>query len=277
MEDNCSNAVDVARQYYNSTDADHFYYTIWGGEDLHLGIYESKTDSIFDASRRTIRHMASRSAFADKKARCLDLGGGFSGSARFLAKNFGWEMVVLNLSETENARGRKMNQEQGLDHLIDVVDGSFDDIPFPDASFDVVWSQDAILHSSNREKVMQEAWRVLKPGGEMIFTDPMQADACPQGVLQPVYARIHLSSLGSPGFYRDFAKQIGFTDMGYEPLDPHLAEHYSRVLAEMERRETELQSVVSQEYIQNMKTGLRHWIDGGKKGYLVWGIFHFRK
>jgi len=26
-----------------------------------------------------------------------------------------------------------------------------------------------------------------------------------------------------------------------------------------------------------MKKGLRHWIDGGKKGYLAWGIFHFKK
>ncbi len=277
MQNDYSNAVKVTQEYYNSEDADNFYYTIWGGEDLHLGIYNSESDSIFDASRRTIESMASRSAFAGKKARCIDLGGGFSGSARFLAKNYGWEMVVLNLSETENARARKMNREQGLDHLIEVVDGSFDTIPFPDASFDIVWSQDAVLHSDNREKVMQEAFRVLKPGGEMIFTDPMQSDACPQGVLEPIYARIHLSSLGSPGFYRNYAKEIGFEEVGYESLDPHLAEHYSRVLAEMEKREAELSEVVSREYIENMKKGLRHWIDGGRKGYLAWGIFHFRK
>lgn len=277
MTDDFSDAVKVTKNYYDSDDAHNFYYTIWGGEDLHLGIYESDADTIFEASRRTIRHMASRSRLASDKARVIDLGGGFSGSARFLAKNYGWEVVVLNLSETENNRARKMNKEQGLDHLITVVDGSFDTIPYPDESFDIVWSQDAILHSDNREKVLEEAHRVLKSGGEMIFTDPMQADDCPDGVLQPIYDRIHLQSLGSPGFYQEYAKKIGFEVVGFEPLHPHLTTHYARVKKEMERREDELEKVVSREYIENMKKGLQHWVDGGNKGYLAWGIFHFRK
>lgn len=277
MNDEFTDAVRVTKSYYDSDDAHNFYYTIWGGEDLHLGIYESAQDTIFEASRRTIRQMAEKSSFVGQKARVIDLGGGFSGSARYLAANYGWEVVVLNLSEAENRRGRKMNKEQGLDHLIEVIDGSFNSIPYPDESFDIVWSQDAILHSDDREKVLREAYRVLRPGGEMIFTDPMQADDCPEGVLQPIYERIHLLSLGSPGFYRNYAKQLGFEDMGFEPLDDHLTTHYARVLDEMERREDELETVVSREYIENMKKGLRHWVDGGKKGYLAWGIFHFRK
>ena len=277
MGDEFTDAVRVTKSYYDSDDAHNFYYTIWGGEDLHLGIYESGQDTIFEASRRTIRQMAEKSSFVGKKARVIDLGGGFSGSARYLAANYGWEVVVLNLSEAENRRGRKMNKEQGLDHLIEVIDGSFNSIPYPDESFDIVWSQDAILHSDDREKVLREAYRVLRPGGEMIFTDPMQADDCPEGVLQPIYDRIHLLSLGSPGFYRNYAKQLGFEDMGFEPLDDHLTTHYARVLDEMERREDELETVVSREYIENMKKGLRHWVAGGKKGYLAWGIFHFRK
>lgn len=277
MNDEFTDAVRVTKSYYDSDDAHNFYYTIWGGEDLHLGIYESGQDTIFEASRRTIRQMAEKSSFVGKKARVIDLGGGFSGSARFLAANYGWEVVVLNLSEAENQRGRKMNKEQGLDHLIEVIDGSFNSIPYPDESFDIVWSQDAILHSDDREQVLRESYRVLRPGGEMIFSDPMQADGCPEGVLQPIYERIHLLSLGSPGFYRNYAKQLGFEEMGFEPLDDHLTTHYARVLDEMERREEELETVVSREYIENMKKGLRHWVDGGKKGYLAWGIFHFRK
>ena len=277
MNEEFSDAVRVTKDYYESDDAHNFYYTIWGGEDLHLGIYESEKDTIFEASRRTIQKMAEKSSFIGKKARVIDLGGGFSGSARYLAKNYGWEVVVLNLSDAENQRGRKMNKEQGLDHLIEVVDGNFANIPYPDASFDIVWSQDAILHSDNRPQVLDAAYRVLKPGGEMIFTDPMQADDCPEGVLQPIYDRIHLVSLGSPGFYRDYAKQIGFQDMGYVNLDDYLPIHYGRVLEEMENRESELEQVVSKAYIQNMKKGLRYWIDGGNKGYLAWGLFHFKK
>lgn len=271
------NSLKTTKHYYDSEDAHNFYYRIWGGEDLHLGIYESEADTIYEAGRRIIRRMAQKSSFKNRKARVIDLGGGFSGSARFLAKNYGWHVVVLNLSETENRRGRRMNREQGLDRLIDVIDGDFNSIPYPDESFDIVWSQDAILHSDNRKKVLDEAYRVLKTGGEMIFTDPMQADNCPADVLQPIYDRIHLVSLGSPGFYGEYASKIGFRDMGYEILDPHLIVHYARILQEMESREQELIETVSKEYIRNMKTGLRYWIDGGKKGYLAWGIFHFKK
>jgi sarcosine/dimethylglycine N-methyltransferase len=272
-----SETVSVTKNYYDSKDAHTFYYTIWGGEDLHLGYYTSDEDTVYQASRKTIDHMASRSAYRGKKARVIDLGGGFSGSARYLAKNYGWEVVVLNLSETENERGRKMNREQGLDHMITVVDGSFDSIPYPDESFDIVWSQDAILHSDNRSKVLEESWRVLKPGGEMIFTDPMQSDDCPEDCLQPIYERIHLTSLGSPAFYQKYAEQLGFAVKGFEDLSQHLTKSYSRILQELEKREGELKGQVSQEYIDNMKKGLRHWVEGGEKGYLAWGVFHFRK
>ena len=54
-----SEIQSVARDYYNSDDADTYYHTVWGGEDLHLGIYAREDDSIFDASRRTVERMAS--------------------------------------------------------------------------------------------------------------------------------------------------------------------------------------------------------------------------
>ena len=37
---NYSTTVDTARDYYNSSDADRFYATIWGGEDIHIGLYD---------------------------------------------------------------------------------------------------------------------------------------------------------------------------------------------------------------------------------------------
>ncbi len=277
MSKQYSNEVEVARSYYNSTDADNFYYRIWGGEDLHLGIYDTEDEDIYTASRRTIDRMAEKAKKIDQSTRIIDLGGGFAGSARHLARKYGCYVAVLNLSEAENERGRKMNREQGLDHLIDVVDGSFDDVPFDNESFDIVWSQDAILHSDNREQVIREAFRVLKPGGELIFTDPMQTDNCDEQVLQPIYERINLSSLGSPSFYRETCRKNGLKEVGFEEMPHHLTNHYYRVLKETEAREDELEGDVSRNYIDNMKKGLQNWVNGGKKGHLTWGIFHFRK
>jgi len=272
-----SDVVETARSYYNSEDADNFYYRIWGGEDLHLGIYENDDDDIFSASRRTIQKMAEVAGKIDENIRVIDLGGGFAGTARCLAKNYGCHVTSLNLSETENERGRKMNKEQELDHLIDVIDGSFEDIPFDNGSFNIVWSQDAILHSGDRGQVIAEAARVLKSGGKMIFTDPMQTANCDKETLQPVYDRIQLSSLASPDFYEIECKKHALKLLSFEEMPQHLINHYSKVLEETNKNESWLMNYVSEEYLSNMKTGLKHWINGGKQNNLTWGIFHFEK
>src|SRR6056297_778052 len=177
MTNQYSSAVDTAREYYNSGDADNFYSIIWGGEDIHIGWYQSEVEPIPEASRRTVEQMANR--LADRitaDTRVLDLGAGYGGAARYLAQRFGCHVTALNLSEAENERNRSLNAARNLEPLIDVVDGSFEDIPAAADSYDVVWSQDAILHSGDRAKVIAEVARVLKSGGDFIFTDPMQAD-----------------------------------------------------------------------------------------------------
>jgi sarcosine/dimethylglycine N-methyltransferase len=183
----------------------------------------------------------------------------------------------LNISEVENSRCGEINKAQGIDHLIDTVDASFEDVPLPDASYDIVWSQDAILHSGERERVLEEVGRLLKPGGHFVFTDPMMADDCPKAVLKPILDRIHLETLGSPDFYRQAAQRFGLKEIDFEDHTEQLTTHYRRVLEETERRESDLKKVVAPEYIANMKKGLAHWVDGGKNNHLVWGIFHFRK
>lgn len=273
-----SRVVQTARDYYNSEDADNFYFHVWGGEDIHVGLYRSDDEAIADASRRTVQRMSEILGPLGENDRVLDLGAGYGGSMRFLAKQFGCRCVALNLSEVENARDREKNEAQGLDELIDVVDGDFTNLDYPDGEFDVVWSQDAFLHSGDRERVCAEAARVLKPGGRMIFTDPMQSDEADPERLQPIYDRIHLDSLGSPGFYRRTLEALGMEELVWEDHGEQLPRHYARVKRELEANEEALRSRgVSDDYIQKMKAGLQHWVDGGQRGDLEWGIFLFRK
>lgn len=269
--------VEVTRTYYNSDDADHFYYQVWGGEDLHIGIYESEEESIFDASRRSVERMASKVPGLGPDTRVLDLGAGYGGSARFISSKYGCRVTCLNLSEVQNERNRRMNREQGLTEKLEVLDGSFEEVPCGDASFDVVWSQDSILHSGNRVKVLQETRRVLKPGGVFVFTDPMQKEGVQPGEIRPVLDRIHLETMGSIEFYRRELLGLGFEELDVEVLTPHLVTHYSRVLREIESREEELSKACSREYLDRMKQGLGHWIDAGGQGKLEWGILVFQK
>jgi len=272
-------ATQTAREYYNSNDADTFYAVVWGGEDIHVGLYQSDTEPIADASRRTVDHMADRVAPITEQTHVLDLGAGYGGAARRLVDRFGCKVTCVNLSEAENERNRAANKAGGFADKIDVIDASFDETPCGDKSIDIVWSEDAFLHASDRAAVFDEIDRVLKPGGKVVFTDPMRTDDCPAGVLDPILARIHLNDLGHPSFYKAQADRLGWTDGGFEAMPEQLTRHYTRVLETTEAHHASgaLEGKVSDDYLSRMKKGLTHWIDGGKAGHLMWGIFLFEK
>jgi len=273
--DDAAAVVKTTETYYDSDEADRFYFHVWGGEDIHIGLY-GEGDSIGAASAKTIERMVDRLQGLSSETRVLDLGAGYGGSARALAKRFGCHVTCLNLSETQNRRNREMSEAQGLSGRIDVVHGNFENLPFEDGKYDVVWSQDSFLHSGKREQVLKEARRVLKVGGEMVFTDPMQADDCPDGVLGPVLARIHLSSMASFGFYREAAARVGFEVVGVDDLTPMLPRHYDAVRGELRSRYDEMVGISGQAYVDRMIDGLGHWIEAGKAGHLAWGIVHLR-
>lgn len=270
-----STAVNTARDYYNSEDADNFYYHVWGGNDIHVGLYKTKDEDIDAASRRTVERMA-KTVEITPETRVLDIGSGYGGAARYLAKTYGCHVSCLNLSEVENARNVEFNRAEGLDHLIEVKDGSFEDIPYQDNAFDLVWSQDAILHSGDRERVLEEVVRVLTSKGDFIFTDPMATDTAEPSALGPILDRLHLDSLGSPSYYRRQLTRLGLQTIDFDDLSEYLPIHYGRVLEVLESREGELAQHIGEEYRSRMKTGLTNWVTAGNSGNLAWGIFHAR-
>ena len=276
-QDGGTDIRDITEDYYDSDDADTFYRMIWGGEDLHIGLYD-KTRSIREASTETVDRMAATLPGLDGGTRVLDIGAGYGGSMRRIVSRFGCEATCLNISETQNDTNRAKNRRAKLEDRIRVVHGVFEDIPKADATYDVVWSQDAILHSDQRARVLAEVFRVLKPGGHFVFTDPMQAEDVPEGVLQPVYDRLQLNSLGSMRFYREAATALGFEVVMQQPLTEHLGNHYARVREEMLANRDDLRaSGASAAYLDKMARGLEIWVKAAAAGHLAWGIQLFRK
>lgn len=269
-------AVQTAKDYYDSPDADAFYAAIWGGEDIHVGLYDGDDDDIAAASVRTVRHMAAKLDLTPE-TRVLDIGAGYGGAGRTLARISGAHVTCLNLSDRENERNRRLTQEQDLADKVEVVPGMFERLAFADDSFDVVWSEEAILHSGDRTRVLTEVARVLKPGGDFIFTDPMQVDGTDGAALQPIYDRLHLPDLGSMEFYRTTLEDLGFETVEIEDLTLQLRTHYDRVRQELEARRHDLEDQISPAYADRMIKGLEHWVAGADAGQLAWGVLHFRK
>lgn len=201
--ESAAKAEAAARRYYGTGDVDAFYAVVWGGEDIHTGVYAHEHESVALASRRTVELAAGK--VADRLgpgSTVLDLGSGYGGPTRYLAGRFGCKVVALNISESQNERHRRANAEQGMDGLIEVVTGSFQDIPYPAGYFDVVWSQEAFCHSGDRNQLLGEAVRVLEPRGDLVFTDLMAADTAPPDALRAAVARLDVDGFATPGFYR---------------------------------------------------------------------------
>jgi len=227
------------------------------------------------ASRLTVDAMVAKLGDISGK-RVIDLGAGYGGAARVLAKKHGAHVTCLNLSLKENARNRELTQAAGLSDKISVVDGSFDDMPFADAEFDVAWSQDAILHAPDRLAVLREVERVLKPGGQFVFTDPMQADGLVDThALQPIYDRIHLADLASIGFYRKALTDLGFAEVETDELTRQLGNHYARVREVMLEKLEEFG--LPDAFVERMGDGLELWVNGATTRQLSWAIMHYCK
>ncbi|MFI5617924.1 SAM-dependent methyltransferase [Streptomyces sp. NPDC051567] len=273
--ESAARAAEAARRYYGTSDVDGFYEAVWGGEDIHTGVYADAHEPVAVASRRTVE-LAARKV-ADRLgpgSEVLDLGSGYGGPARYLAARFGCRVVALNISEAQNERHRKTNAEHGLDGLVEVVTGSFQDIPYPAGRFDVVWSQEAFCHSGDREELLGEAVRVLRPQGELVFTDVMASDAVPHDVLRPVVARLEVEELATPDFYRRRLAGLGLTHIDFDDRSDQLLTHYLRLTEETDRRATELGNVISPAYVADLLENLPLWVDACRKGRMSWGIFH---
>ena len=105
----------------------------------------------------------------------------------------------------------------------------------------------------------------------------MQSNDCPDGVLDPVLARIHLEELGSVAGYLRMASSADLERVFVREMPDQLVTHYSKVLSELKDRYGEIIKKSNKAYIDNMITGLNHWIEAGKQGYLNWGLLQFQK
>ncbi len=185
------------------------FFDIWGGEHIHFGIYLDETETLAEASARTVEKMYSLLSREQQGARILDLGSAFGGPARLLSSK-GHHVTCVALSAANNQVNRQLNAANGFDSIM-ILEENFESLSLPDDSFDIVWSQDAICHASNLEKAFREAYRVLKPGGAFALCNTCCGDAIPEDVLEALNKRNSLS-LQTIGRHSELATSVGFTE-----------------------------------------------------------------
>jgi len=94
----------------------------------------------------------------------LDAGTGIGGTARYVADHAAnYRVAAVDLTEEYCETARWLNRLVGLDERITVRQADVTDLPFPDASFDVVFSQHVQMNVADKSRLYREARRVLVP------------------------------------------------------------------------------------------------------------------
>ena len=102
--------------------------------------------------------------------RLLDLGGGIGGPARWIAARFGCHVTSLDLTPEFCRAAEELNAATGLSDCVRVVEGSATDLPFSEAAFDRVYSQNVAMNIENKRRFYAEVFCVLRPGGVFAIT-----------------------------------------------------------------------------------------------------------
>ena len=95
----------------------------------------------------------------------LDAGSGIGGTARYPARQFGCHVTAVDFTEEYCDTSRWLNRLVGLDACISVRHADVTDLPFPPASFVVVFSQHVQMNVADKAALYDEARRVLRPRG----------------------------------------------------------------------------------------------------------------
>jgi len=98
--------------------------------------------------------------------RCLDAGCGGGRGSILMGEAGASEVVGVDLSPTNIESCTKRAAQKGLSNLVFQRE-SLARLPFPDASFDVVWCNGVLHHTADPDQGLKEITRVLKPGGHM--------------------------------------------------------------------------------------------------------------
>jgi len=138
-------------------------------------------------------------------------------------------------------------------------------------------SVDAFLHvgPGQHDAVLKEAWRVLRPGGRLIFSDIVaRPDAPPESKI--LYERIGLTAFATVPGYFEKAKLCGFGQCEFEDHSSNVSAHYGSVRTAFEELYDQDKVDVSPEFKAKMCAGLEKWRDLAPS-CIQWGIISMRK
>ena len=149
----------------------------------------------------------------------LDLGSGGGIDVLLSARRVGPTGKVYGLDMTEEmlALARQNQQKAGATN-VEFLKGEIEHIPLPDSSVDVIISNCVINLSSDKAAVLREAFRVLKPGGQLAVSDVVVRGEVPEAVRRSMELWVGcVAGALHENDYRKFLTDAGFDAVDVEP------------------------------------------------------------
>ena len=149
----------------------------------------------------------------------LDLGSGGGIDVFLSAKRVGPTGKVFGLDMTDEmlALARENQQRAGVTN-VEFLKGEIEQIPLPDNSVDLIISNCVINLSPDKDRVLKEAFRVLKPGGRLAISDIVVRGSMPQEIRHRVelWAGCVAGALEETVYLKKL-HQAGFEQTGIQP------------------------------------------------------------
>jgi sarcosine/dimethylglycine N-methyltransferase len=154
----------------------------------------------------------------DSASRVADFCAGLGGPARYLAHRYGADVTGIELTPARVAGASELTRLVGLEGRVRVLEGNVMDVPLPDAGMDAVVSQEALLHVPDKGRALAEAFRLLKPGGRLAFTDWTAPAPLSEADADLLWRGMAVQTLQSVAGYRALLERAGFRVVAIDDL-----------------------------------------------------------
>jgi arsenite methyltransferase len=164
----------------------------------------------------------------------LDLGSGGGIDVLLSARRVGPTGKAYGLDMTDDmlALARENQQKAGATN-VEFLKGEIEAIPLPDDSVDVIISNCVINLSGDKDRVLAEAFRVLRPGGRFAVSDIVGLRPVPAEVRRSLELWVGcIAGALDQGDYRARLDRAGFTDVDIEIVREYRADEAREFLAE---------------------------------------------
>ena len=153
-----------------------------------------------------------------KGTRVADFCAGLGGPARYLAHRHGADVTGIELTPARVEGAEVLTRRVGLQDRVRIIEGNVMQVPLSDDSMDAVVSQEALLHVPDKKRALTEAFRILKPGGRIAFTDWVAHRPLSAADRELMWQGMAVTELYTLPVYADLVREAGFIITSVEDL-----------------------------------------------------------